>query len=267
MTLLLPGMINIAPVRNPPKEPTPPIPGPRLPARPPEPEPSPEPVPKPLPLPLPKYPKPAKKPPVYPEQNSHSSLPAFLASIRGNDGLASPNRYDVVIIPPSVGRAGTTSKNPLFKSINDVGPNETRNVSMRCESINLPGRNLNTFDDTTIYGPRRTVVDGASFDDGVEMIFTASTDMRERVYFEKWQHAAFDQETWNVSFYKDYIGMVEIYTLNINEERMYGVRLYECFPKTIAASQLSYATTNEAMKITVSMNFRYWRTISLDDAF
>ena len=45
--------------------------------------------------------------------------------------------------------------------------------------------------------------------------------------------------------------------------RMYGLRLYECFPKTIAASALSYITQNEVIKITVSMNFRYWKSLDL----
>lgn len=261
MTVLMPGMINIEPVPNPPKEPKPPpqirpvgYGEPSIDDEPPAPRPS-----------L----RPPKPPPPYPEQGTHSTLSNFLASIRRSDGVALANRYDVVLVPPDVGRGGTTSKNPLFKSINDVSTDEIRETSMRCESLTLPGRNLVTFDDSTIYGPQRTVVSGAGFDDTVEMIFLASPDMRERVFFEKWQHAAFDQDTWNVSFYKDYIGTIEIYILNINEDRMYGVKLEECYPKTVAATQLSYSVTNEAVKLTVSMNFRYWKQIEVypADAF
>ena len=187
--------------------------------------------------------------------------------IKANGGVASPNRYEVIIHPPKVGLGGTFSEDPLFWSLNLLtSTREIAEVGLRCESINLPGRNLNTTDDATIYGPRRTVVDGAGFDDIIEMTFTASQDMRERVFFEKWQHAAFDQETWNVNFYWDYVGSVDIYILDKSkdENRMYGLKLFECFPKTIGPTSLSYATTNEAIKFNVSMNFRYWKSLDLN---
>ena len=175
----------------------------------------------------------------------------FFAAVRSSGGIASPNRYEVIITPPNPG----------------VGTNqEVKDISLRCESIVLPGRNLNTSPDANIYGPLRTVVNGAAFDDSVEMIFNASPDMRERVFFEKWQHAAFDEETWNVKFYNDYIGEVEIYVLDKSkdENRMYGLKLYECYPKTISPINLAYATQNESIKINVSMNFRYWKSLDLN---
>ena len=138
-----------------------------------------------------------------------TNLANAFASIRSS-GVASPNKYEVVITPPL---AAHTSKD------------EHQDISMRCESIVLPGRNLNTSPDANIYGPLRTVVDGAAFDDSIEMIFNSSPDLRERVFFEKWQRAAFDEETWNVRFYNDYTGIVEIYVLDKipDENRKYGI--------------------------------------------
>ena len=198
----------------------------------------------------------------------YNTLSDAVSIIRAAGGVASPNRYEVVLHPPVIGMGGTQSTDPLFPLINTETSNtETADMGLKCESIVLPGRNLNTTDDATIYGPLRTVVDGAAFDDAIEMTFNASPDMRERIFFEKWQHAAFDQTTWNVNFYWDYVGSVDIYILEKEtkqEKRMYGLKLFECFPKTITASPLSYATQNEAIKITVSMNFRYWKNLDLN---
>jgi hypothetical protein len=94
------------------------------------------------------------------------------------------------------------------------------------------------------------------------MVFQASADLRERVFFEKWQYTAFNPKTWNVGYYNDYIGTVDIYILDRNNQRKYGLRLEECFPKSIAQTDLSYAANNEIIKLSVDMNFRYW--ISLD---
>ena len=192
--------------------------------------------------------------PRFVEQKSYSKLSEVIAAIRRSGGIASPNRYEVLIHPPW--RRRDSSR-------------EIEDVSIKCENISLPGRNLNSSPDVTIHGPRREVVNGAAFDDAVDMIFTASRDMRERVFFEKWQYAAFDQNTWNVNFYNDYIGSVDIYLLDNSSpkgRRMYGLKLHECFPKTIGPIPLSYATRDEAIKINVSMNFRYWTSLDIDMA-
>lgn len=205
--------------------------------------------------------------PNFVDRKAHIKLENALAAIRKNGGAATPSRYEVIITPPTPGIGGSldTDKD-LFQSVANVGTSDIKDISMKCEALTLPGRNLNSSPDVTIHGPRREVVDGAAFDDAVDMTFTASPDMRERVFFEKWQHAAFNQNTWNVNFYNDYIGTVQIYILDRSpdENRTYGLQLFECFPKTISAVALSYASTNEAIKIMVSMNFRYWKSLDLN---
>ena len=87
--------------------------------------------------------------------------------------------------------------------------------------------------------------------------------MRERVMFEKWQHAAFNPKTWNLGYYNDYIGSTEIYLLDKEEQRRYGLKLWECFPKEIGPSELSYATNNAIISQSVTMNFRYWTSLDI----
>ena len=60
------------------------------------------------------------------------------------------------------------------------------------------------------------------------------------------------------------MGTVNIYLLDKNNKRKYGLRLEECFPKSIAATELSYAPNNEIIKLTIDMNFRYWRTLDIN---
>ena len=94
------------------------------------------------------------------------------------------------------------------------------------------------------------------------MVFQASADLRERVFFEKWQELAFNPRTWNVGYYNDYAsGTVEIYLLDKNDKTRYGLKLMECFPKEIGPTDLSYASTNEMIKLPITMNFRYWETL------
>jgi len=188
-------------------------------------------------------------PPQFTESASSTSLENFLSTFHTNEGYAQPNRYEVEIFPPP-------------KTIEEF-PNMlgNRSIQLRCESIILPGRNLSSSPDTNVHGPLREVVDNVNYADSIAMVFQASADLRERVFFEKWQYAAFNQETWNVGYYNDYIGHVDIYLLDKQNKRKYGLKIVECFPKSITQTDLSYASNNEIIKISIDMNFRYWETL------
>ena len=89
--------------------------------------------------------------------------------------------------------------------------------------------------------------------------------MEERVFFERWQRNAFNPLTWNVGYYDDYVGSVEIYLLDKNEQRKYGLKLWDAFPKSINGSDLSYGSNNENLKIAVNMSFRYWTPLDTNE--
>jgi hypothetical protein len=187
----------------------------------------------------------------------------ILSGGHSNDGYAQPNRYEVLVFPPtkfSSDQGQNFSRDMINKDFSNRDKGE---ISLRCESITLPGRNLSSTPDTNIHGPLREIVNNVNFADSVAMVFQASTDLRERVFFEKWQYAAFNPKTWNVGYYNDYIGSVFIYLLDKQDQRKYGLKLWECFPKSISQTELSYASNNEIIKLTVDMNFRYWTSLDI----
>ena len=182
------------------------------------------------------------------EGTAFGVLNDILSTFHSEDGYATPNRFEVLITRPG-GHAS-----------------ESREVSMRCESINLPGRNLNTLTDTNIYGPTREVVDGVTYADEITMTFQASSGLEERVFFEEWQSLAFDERTWNVGYYDDYAkySNVEIYVLDRQDNRRYGLKFWEVFPKTINATQLSQGANNEIIKLEVVLSFRYLTNLDIN---
>ena len=200
--------------------------------------------------------------PKFLEGGAFGALNDVLSMLRSNEGYAHPNRYEVLIHPPLDRPFAVT--NQSASDISQITPREKADISLRCESVTLPGRGLATVDDTNIHGPVRTISNGVSFVDSVSMTFQSSSDMRERVMFEKWQHAAFNPKTWNLGYYNDYVGSTEIYLLDKNEQRRYGLKLWECFPKEIGQSDLGYDSNNQIMKITIQMNFRYWTTLDIN---
>ena len=208
-------------------------------------------------------------PPQFEEPMSSNNLNNFVSTFHTNEGYAQPNKYEVLIYPPpppkiaDPRKIAVTDYNPSKKFISEVS-NDSPKISLRCESVTLPGRNLSTTPDSNIHGPLREVVNNVNYADSVTMVFQASADLRERVFFEKWQYTAFNPDTWNVGYYSDYVGTVNIYLLDKNNKRKYGLRLEECFPKSIAPTDLSYVSNNEIIKLSVDMNFRYWRTLDIN---
>ena len=127
----------------------------------------------------------------------------------------------------------------------------------------MPGRNLRTAMNGNIYGPPPEMVQGQTFAE-VAATFYMGSDMAERYFFEEWQKVSYNQDTYNINYYKEYVGAIEIYALNERDERMMGVRLEECFPKTIDAVPFAHASSNAINKVGVSFAYRYWRNIATE---
>ena len=179
-----------------------------------------------------------------------------LSAYHSNEGYALPSRYEVVIKPPA--KINNNQQN-IF---NNAGSNtELRKLSLKAESVNLPGRTLTTTTDSNIYGPDREVVEGVTFADEISIDFQASAGLEERVFFENWQRQAFNEETFNIGYYTNYIGEMEIYLLDQQNQRRYGICLKEVFPKTITASSLNYNPANEILKTNVTFAFKYWTNL------
>jgi len=191
------------------------------------------------------------------------ALNEVLGEIRGKDGMSRPNRYEVTLYPPtgSSGSKGTGS-NVFSKIMGEaLGDGTVRATGLKCESISFPGRNLDTTDDTNIYGPIRKIVTGYTFAD-ISAKFQCSTDMREKKYFETWQRLAFNPQTWAMGYYKDYVGSVDIHALDEQNNRRYGVKLIECYPVSINEQSLSYAENTSYQTIGVNLAYRYWQNLT-----
>ena len=177
-----------------------------------------------------------------------------LAGYRSKDGIARPSRYEVVVGPPKGGQG-----NPFVAELSK----NVREVSLKCESISFPARNIDTSTETNIYGPTREIATGFSFGD-LTARFQCSNDMKEKKFFEAWQKQSFNSQTWAMQFYKEYIGELFIYLLDEQNNRRYGVKVWECFPKTIAEQGLDYSTLNEQMKLNVTFSYRYWTDLTTE---
>ena len=179
------------------------------------------------------------------ESTAFGVINNFLSEFHSDSGYALPSRYEVIITSP--------------------GEGDARKVSLRCESLDLPGRSLNTSVDSNMYGIAPEIVDGITFGGTLAMTFQASSDLEEKVFFESWQEEAWDRGTWNVKYYRDYIKDIDIYVLDVQDARRYGLRLRECFPKEIGPATLDAGPAGDIIKIPVTMQYKYWETLDINN--
>jgi hypothetical protein len=203
-----------------------------------------------------------------------------LGTMRSDEGYALPNRYEIEIGAPNAALSDSTPSGGgggllgVFSSFlpsglaGIVGGTKTsglRSIQLRAESVQLPGRNLSTTDDPNVYGPVRTVVDGVSFAEDINITFQCGSELQERKFFEKWQEEAFDKGTWNLKYYDNYKGSLSIYLLDKNDKRRYGLKCHEAYPKSVTGMDLNAAPATDIAKVTVVFVFRYWTALAIED--
>ena len=151
---------------------------------------------------------------------AYGTLNEILGTTNSKDGMSRPNRYEVTLFPPSGTRGSKGLGSNIFTKIMGdlLGDGTVRATGLRCESISLPGRNMDSTSDSNIYGPEREIVTGYSFGD-INATFQCSSDMREKKYWETWQRLCYNPQTFDIGYYHDYTGSVEIHTLDEQENR------------------------------------------------
>ena len=194
------------------------------------------------------------------------SLNAFLSHNASRDGYAKPNRYEVILGLPSgaVSSPETSGKDASATTVRLLDSSAARRISFRCDTIAIPGRNLRTQMNGNIYGPPHEIVQGQTYGE-VQASFYLGSDLAERYFFEQWQKVTYNSETFNINYYKEYVGSVDIFQLNEQDERTYGVRLEEAFPKTINEISYGHGNNNAINKLTVSFSYRKFRNLGTEE--
>ena len=199
------------------------------------------------------------------EGTAYGVLNELLATYSREDGgVALTSRFEVMIHPPTGYRgdnANASSANVAGKQIQEkTGSGDVKDAALRCSQITFPGRTLDTVADTNLTGPVRNLVTDVSYGT-VTANFQCSPDMREKLIFETWQKLAYNTQTWNTQYYNNYIGALDIYSLDSKQRRKYGVQLIDCFPTAIGEQTLD-AAQGQLQLVGVTFTYRYWKNLT-----
>jgi len=163
-------------------------------------------------------------------------------------------------------------------------------MDLFCSNVSIPGKTITDDVNETYYGPKRAIAKNVQYDE-VTLEFYTSINYEERLFFEAWQNSIVDPISHNVGYYDDYatpcmititpltktfIAALSNFTPSGDPGRdrqeirkslgdtsgfsSYQVQMYEVWPKTIAATPLSYDAVNQIVKTSVTFTYRNYAT-------
>lgn len=177
-------------------------------------------------------------------------LNQFIASTKL--GMARTNRYTISMATP----------NCISGNVSATGVN-LQTVHLYCDQLQLPGLNVNTTQIKT-FGEIREMPYEFNYDP-IQMNFLVDRNMVVKSYFDQWIQGIQNSESRTFRYYKDYIAeSITIEVQDLSDNTRYLVILFEAYPKTVSAVQMGYEQ-KDIMKLSVSMNYKYWRAVNLPD--
>ena len=138
------------------------------------------------------------------------AIDKFQARMESAKGFARLARYQVHINPPPKFAAAMKD---LGFNLNDYADG----LSMMCDSITMPGKDLQTA--TMKHGQElaRQYVESHVYEGTITASFYLENNLQAKSFFEVWQNLAVANGSNNVNYYDDYVGSMKIYQLGAEQ--------------------------------------------------
>ena len=205
------------------------------------------------------------------------STQAFDTHMQGGGASSAASRTDIGEVSGGtvgrflgvIGKSGLARKNRYKVHVEGIGPNKAigkvpgldlATLNLMCESIAFPAQNLRSTPDTLRFGPEREQVQGVTYGE-ITASFICSTDLREKIFFEEWHKLVFNQNSWEVNYYDQFIGSMRIIQDDRMDTKTYGVELAEVYPKTITQMDVGYAQNDIYQSLSIEFQYHRWTQV------
>jgi len=181
----------------------------------------------------------------------------FKSVISKRGGLAPQNRFAVYMALPLISfdpqnliaRAfGQGTSSPFI--------NDPRDVSILCDSVTLPGRQISTSEVQTNLLSIKTPY--TYINDDVTMSFHITNDHFMKKFFENWFNRMFDRKKMTMKYRSQFTTDVIIQQLDQRDVPVYTVTLRNAFPTSITSYELTNSGENQTQKLTITLSYEDW---------
>lgn len=152
-------------------------------------------------------------------------------------GLARSNRFEILVVPPR----------EAFEDVEQI-----RDLNILCDATSLPGRQMQTFE--TNYTRQQVKVAQSFINEDVSFTFNLTNDMFIKRMFDRWTNMIIDRNTFKKNYDFKYKRDIGIFQNDINNKRVYGVKLINAFPISVQGLELN-SSEGEIQKLTVEFTY------------
>jgi hypothetical protein len=183
----------------------------------------------------------------------------FKSLINKRGGLAPANRFAVYMPLPLVSFDPQELIAKAFKKGNSASNSfvqNPRDLSILCDSVTMPGRQISTTDLTnnmlSIKMPYNYI------NDDVTMSFHITNDHYMKKFFENWTNRIFDKKKMTMKYRSSYATDIIIQQLDQRDVPVYTCVLKNAYPVTVSSYDLSNESQNGISKINVTFTYEDW---------
>ena len=236
--------------------------------------------------------------------NPENTIGRFRAAMASAEGYARPNRFAVRIFPPSnlnqiiknkqetTAAEGQTLDNEMYNGtgqvkglvdggvMNSLTQTIGRQINIHCESVSMPGVDLQQQEIQHGTEPTRNIVTGHGFAGNIVATFYADKYLRERQFFEMWQKLAVNTISHKANYYDNYVGKMHIYQLGANfvgasaasgsakdrDMPTYAVEAIDVYPEKISSMEYNYGSNDQLQKVSIDFGYKQWFNMGQESA-
>ena len=230
------------------------------------------------------------------QANTENTIGRFRAAMASAEGYARSSRFAVRIFPPSnlheliAKQNATTMDDGITYNSKEMysgtGQTDTmvgggvmnsltqtvgRQINIHCDSVTMPGVDLQTQEVQYGSEPTRHMVQTHGFAGNIVATFYADKYLRERQFFEQWQKLAVNTISHKANYYDNYVGKMHIYQLGSDDEvnrdmPTYAIEAVDVYPEKIVAMDYSYGAAGQIAKVTIEFNYKQWFNMGQESA-
>ena len=180
------------------------------------------------------------------------SVETFRAKLESGGGPAYGDRYHVAFNAPS----GVATEATSYLSTENTS-SVTNRLSWLCDTINIPSRSLTTTEFRT-YGLPVKRPYGSVYTES-QMEFLCTRNMGEKKFFDAWLNYIFNNNSYDIAYYKNYTTDIDIYhldrTMTTFSESTYHIKLEEAYPTLVGEVSMNHTAT-EILKIPITFTYK-----------
>ena len=183
------------------------------------------------------------------------SVENFRAKLESGGGPAYGDRYHIAFNPP-----GAVATEATAMMQHEGTMSVTNRLSWLCDTINIPSRSLTTTEFRT-YGLPVKRPYGSVYTES-QMEFLCTKNMGEKKFFDAWLNYVFDNNSYDIAYYDNYVTDIDIYHLDRSasdtsdlDKSTYHIKLIEAYPTLVGEISMNHTAT-EILKLPITFTYK-----------